>query len=69
MSIQPFDERRLRRLEEVNHAQMGGPRVATFITLLLVRYGIFVLDPKLVTWSGPASGSENASTDWKGDLP
>jgi hypothetical protein len=55
----------------VNHTQMDRPGVATFITRLLVRvvYAIFVLDLKRVTWSGPASGSESASTDWKGELP
>ena len=53
----------------VNHEQMGGPGVVTFITLLLVRVlcAIFVLDLKLITVSGPAS--ESASTDWKGELP
>ena len=43
--------------------------VATFITLLLVPvlYAIFVLDLKLVTWAGPASGPEGASIDSKGE--
>jgi len=51
------------------YAQIGGLGVATFITLLLVPvlYAIFVLDLKLVTWSGPASGSEGASIDSKGE--
>jgi hypothetical protein len=51
------------------YAQIGGLGVATFITLLLVRvlYAIFVLDLKLVTWTGPASGSEGASIDSKGE--
>ena len=53
------------------YAQIGGLGVATFITLLLVPvlYSIFVLDLKLVTWTGPASGSESASTDSKGERP
>jgi outer membrane protein len=50
------------------YAQIGGLGVATFITPLLVPvlYSIFVLDLKLVTWTGPSP--EGASTDSKGEL-
>jgi len=44
------------------YAQIGGLGVATFITLLLVPvlYSIFVLDLKIVKWSGPAEAGHAA---------
>jgi multidrug efflux pump subunit AcrB len=52
------------------YAQIGGLGVATFITLLLVPvlYSIFVLDLKIVKWSGP-NESEAETAALKGETP
>jgi multidrug efflux pump subunit AcrB len=44
--------------EPLCYAQIGGLTIATFVTLLLVPvlYAIFVLDLKLVKWTGPPAG-------------
>jgi multidrug efflux pump subunit AcrB len=59
--------------ESMCYAQMGGMRVATFITLLLVPviYSIFVLDLKLIKWETKGvekDGAEQASAPETADL-
>jgi multidrug efflux pump subunit AcrB len=52
------------------YAQIGGLGVATFITLLLVPvlYSIFVLDLKIVKWSGP-NEADAETPPVKGETP